>query len=136
MKLTVDASIVVKWFVTEPLSDDARCLLSHRIDLHAPDILLAEFANTIWKKARLREIADPRPYWETGLVDRTWRGAQGLAEDVRRYGRWMRDEAEKRIGHLYPILHILITSATPSSWMASRHHGLTAGVAPRPASSA
>jgi putative DNA methylase len=32
----------------------------------------------------------------------TWRGAQGLAEDVRYYGQWMRDEAEKRIGHLYP----------------------------------
>jgi putative DNA methylase len=33
---------------------------------------------------------------------RGWKGAQGLAEDVRYYGRWMRDEAEKRIGHLYP----------------------------------
>lgn len=32
----------------------------------------------------------------------TWKGAQGLAEDVRYYGKWMRDEAEKRIGHLYP----------------------------------
>ncbi len=31
-----------------------------------------------------------------------WRGAQGLAEDVRYYGKWMRDEAYKRIGHLYP----------------------------------
>jgi putative DNA methylase len=31
-----------------------------------------------------------------------WKGATGLAEDVRRYGAWMRDEAEKRIGHLYP----------------------------------
>lgn len=31
-----------------------------------------------------------------------WRRAEGLAEDVRRYGEWMRDEAEKRIGHLYP----------------------------------
>lgn len=31
-----------------------------------------------------------------------WRGARGLAEDVRRYGAWMRAEAEKRIGHLYP----------------------------------
>lgn len=30
------------------------------------------------------------------------KGAEGLAEDVRWYGRWMRDEAEKRIGHLYP----------------------------------
>ena len=32
----------------------------------------------------------------------SWPGATGLAEDVRRYGRWMRDRAEKRIGHLYP----------------------------------
>ena len=32
----------------------------------------------------------------------TWKGAAGLAEDVRYYGKWMRDEAEKRIGHLYP----------------------------------
>ncbi|MEU7655299.1 DUF1156 domain-containing protein [Micromonospora taraxaci] len=31
-----------------------------------------------------------------------WPGTTGLAEDVRRYGQWMRDEAEKRIGHLYP----------------------------------
>ncbi len=31
-----------------------------------------------------------------------WSGARGLAEDVRRYGAWMRDEAEARIGHLYP----------------------------------
>lgn len=32
----------------------------------------------------------------------TWTGAQGLAKDVETYGRWMRDEAERRIGHLYP----------------------------------
>jgi putative DNA methylase len=31
-----------------------------------------------------------------------WKGAAGLAEDVRYYGAWMRAEAEKRIGHLYP----------------------------------
>jgi putative DNA methylase len=31
-----------------------------------------------------------------------WARARGLAEDVRRYGAWMRSEAEKRIGHLYP----------------------------------
>src|SRR5690606_27999620 len=33
-------------------------------------------------------------------------GAQGLAEDVHYYGHWMRDEAEKRIGHLYPKVEI------------------------------
>ena len=36
----------------------------------------------------------------------SWRGATGLAEDVRYYGQWMRDEAEKRIGHLYPKVEI------------------------------
>ena len=35
-----------------------------------------------------------------------WEGGQGLAEDVRYYGKWMRDEAEKRIGHLYPKVKI------------------------------
>jgi len=38
---------------------------------------------------------------------RTWTGAQGLAEDVRYYGKWMRDEAEKRIGHLYPKVKVV-----------------------------
>lgn len=33
-----------------------------------------------------------------------WSGARGLAEDVRRYGAWMREEAEKRIGSLYPSI--------------------------------
>jgi putative DNA methylase len=35
-----------------------------------------------------------------------WSGAKGLAEDVRRYGHWMREEAFKRIGHLYPKVKI------------------------------
>ena len=39
-----------------------------------------------------------------GMTD--WKGAQGLAEDVRRYGHWMREEAYKRIGHLYPQVEI------------------------------
>ena len=36
------------------------------------------------------------------MRSQTWKGAAGLAEDVRYYGEWMRREAEKRIGHLYP----------------------------------
>ena len=37
---------------------------------------------------------------------RQWKGAQGLAEDVRYYGQWMRDEAEQRIGKLYPKIEV------------------------------
>jgi putative DNA methylase len=43
---------------------------------------------------------------EMQLMKREWKGAQGLAEDVRYYGKWMRDEAEKRIGHLYPKVEV------------------------------
>lgn len=51
--------------------------------------------NPVWQKKSAEEKAM-----------RTWNGAQGLAEDVRYYGKWMRDEAEKRIGHLYPKIEI------------------------------
>lgn len=44
-----------------------------------------------------------RPPIHPGAADQPgYRGAEGLAEDVRFYGRWMRDEAERCIGHLYP----------------------------------
>jgi putative DNA methylase len=39
---------------------------------------------------------------EGRLAVESWHGAQGLAEDVRYYGAWIRKEAERRIGHLYP----------------------------------
>ncbi len=37
---------------------------------------------------------------------RDWPGATGLAEDVRRYGAWMRAEGKNRIGHLYPTIEV------------------------------
>ncbi|HPH65076.1 MAG TPA: DUF1156 domain-containing protein [Kofleriaceae bacterium] len=48
------------------------------------------------KKGKILALADGN----------AWPGASGLAEDVRRYGAWMRDEAQKRIGHLYPKVKI------------------------------
>ena len=41
-----------------------------------------------------------------GSTSAVWKGAGGLAADVRYYGQWMRDEAEKRIGHLYPSIEV------------------------------
>jgi putative DNA methylase len=41
-----------------------------------------------------------------GSEFRSWRGSQGLAADIQAYGAWMRDEAQKRIGHLYPTVTI------------------------------
>ncbi len=44
-------------------------------------------------------------------MEREWKGAEGLAEDVRYYGKWMRDEGEKRIGHLYPKVEVTAAMA-------------------------
>ena len=52
---------------------------------------------------------------------RTWPGAHGLAEDVRRYGEWMREEAWRRIGHLYPRAELPDgTTATVIAWIWAR----------------
>src|SRR6266699_5877977 len=50
-----------------------------------------------------------------------WPDATGMAEDVRRYGQWMRDEAEKRIGHLYPKAKLSDgTEAAVIAWIWAR----------------
>lgn len=50
-----------------------------------------------------------------------WPRATGLAEDVRRYGQWMRDEAEQRIGHLYPKAKLPDgTGANVIAWIWAR----------------
>lgn len=58
-----------------------------------------------------------------GTVDElgsTWPRATGLAEDVRRYGQWMRDEAVKRIGHLYPKAKTPEGPKTVIAWIWAR----------------
>ena len=50
-----------------------------------------------------------------------WRGASGLANDIRYYGAWMREEAFKRIGHLYPKVKLSDGSyATAIAWLWTR----------------
>lgn len=54
----------------------------------------------------------------------TWKGAGGLAEDVRYYGQWMKDQAFQRIGHLYPKVRIPADQgggeATVIAWIWAR----------------
>ena len=50
-----------------------------------------------------------------------WRGTSGLADDLRYYGAWMREEAFKRIGHLYPTAKLPDGSvATVIAWLWAR----------------
>ena len=48
----VDASVVVKWMLPEPLSNEAIRLQSPSHQLHAPSFFEIEVANVLWKKAR------------------------------------------------------------------------------------
>lgn len=58
------------------------------------------------------------------LTDQGWTGARGLAEDVRYYGEWMKKEAFKRIGHLYPKVKVPESmgggEATVIAWIWAR----------------
>ena len=50
-----------------------------------------------------------------------WRGAAGLADDIRWYGRWMRERAWERIGHLYPPARLPDGGeATVIAWLWAR----------------
>lgn len=63
MRVAVDASIAVKWFVTEQWTDESRRLLARNIERCAPDLILSETANVMWKKARRQEIQTPHRYF-------------------------------------------------------------------------
>ena len=54
---------------------------------------------------------NPESRKDKNLFKKKWQGAQGLADDLRYYGQWMRDEAEKRIGYLYPKVKITVEMA-------------------------
>lgn len=57
MSFVVDASVAIKWFVPEPHHEQARSLLYHcGGQLAAPDFILSEVANILWKKNRRAEI--------------------------------------------------------------------------------
>ena len=48
-----------------------------------------------------RPPVNPEARADATVVAKSWRGAQGLADDVRYYGKWMRDQAEK--AHWPPV---------------------------------
>ena len=89
-----------------PLEAQRLGLEAHASDLNPVAVLINKAMIEIPPKFAGRPPVNPESRAEPTVVAKTWRGAQGLAEDVRHYGQWMRDEAEKRIGHLYPPVEI------------------------------
>ena len=94
-----------------PLEAQRLGLEAHASDLNPVAVLINKAMIEIPPKFAGRPPVNPeaRPGGSSAkasLIERGWTGAQGLAEDVRYYGQWMRDEAERRIGHLYPPVEI------------------------------
>ncbi len=52
----VDASVAIKWYVPEIHSETAACLLDGTHEIIAPDLLLPEFGNILWKKVERGQI--------------------------------------------------------------------------------
>jgi putative DNA methylase len=89
-----------------PLEAQRLGLEAFASDLNPVAVLICKAMIEIPPRFAGRPPVNPEARSENALLAREWRGAQGLAEDVRYYGKWMRDEAEKRIGHLYPKVEV------------------------------
>ena len=84
-----------------PLEAQRLGLKAYGSDLNPVAVLITKALVEIPPK--FADCAPVHPEARSGIGSTgAWRGAAGLAQDVRHYGRWMRDEAERRIGHLYP----------------------------------
>ncbi|WP_273009212.1 DUF1156 domain-containing protein [Spongiibacter tropicus] len=90
-----------------PLEAQRLGLESYASDLNPVAVMINKAMIEIPPKFAGQKPVGPLPAGEKqqSMID-DWSGAKGLAEDVRRYGHWMREEAFKRIGHLYPKVEI------------------------------
>ena len=89
-----------------PLEAQRLGLEAYASDLNPVAVLINKAMIEIPPKFAGKPPVNPEARKDNAFIAREWKGAQGLAEDVRYYGKWMRDEAEKRIGHLYPKIEV------------------------------
>ncbi|WP_026369950.1 DUF1156 domain-containing protein [Kallotenue papyrolyticum] len=87
-----------------PLEAQRLGLEAHASDLNPVAVLINKALIEIPPKFAGQPPVNPKDR-EHGLGT-AWKGAAGLAADVRYYGQWMRDEAERRIGPLYPKVRV------------------------------
>lgn len=95
-----------------PLEAQRLGLEAYASDLNPVAVLINKAMIEIPPKFAGRPPVNPATRAMRTLIAREWRGAQGLAEDVQYYGQWIRDEAHKRIGHLYPPIKITADMAS------------------------
>jgi putative DNA methylase len=89
-----------------PLEAQRLGLESYASDLNPVAVLINKAMIEIPPRFADKQPVNPEARSKRDLIAREWRGAKGLAEDVRFYGKWMQNEAEKRIGSLYPKVEV------------------------------
>lgn len=87
-----------------PLEAQRLGLKAHAHDLNPVAVMINKAMIEI--PPRFSGMAPVNPDARTSKMTQAWSRAQGLAEDVRYYGEWMKQEAYKRIGHLYPKVKV------------------------------
>lgn len=88
-----------------PLEAQRLGLEAHAHDLNPVAVMINKAMIEIPPKFSGQAPVNPESRAQMGCTS-NWKGAAGLAEDVRYYGEWMKQEAFKRIGHLYPKVQI------------------------------
>lgn len=105
---------------TIPLEAQRLGLEAHAHDLNPVAVMINKAMIEIPPKFAGHAPVNPEAQRQ-GAANQGWKGAAGLAEDVRYYGEWMKQEAYKRIGHLYPKAKLEDGSeATVIAWIWAR----------------
>jgi putative DNA methylase len=91
---------------TIPLEAQRLGLEAYASDLNPVAVLINKAMIEIPPKFSGRPPVNTKSRKEKALLERQWTAASGLADDIRYYGQWIRDEAFQRIGHLYPTIAI------------------------------
>lgn len=90
-----------------PLEAQRLGLRAHGSDLNPVAVLISKALVEIPPKFAGMPPVNPEAREKlTGSGNWNGKGAQGLAEDVRYYGKWMQKEAQSQIGYLYPQVEV------------------------------
>lgn len=105
-----------------PLEAQRLGLEAHAHDLNPVAVMINKAMIEI--PPRFADLPPVNPEARNALNSNGWSGAKGLAEDVRYYGEWMKQEAFKKIGRMYPQADVPAElgggKATAIAWIWAR----------------
>jgi predicted nucleic acid-binding protein len=105
MNIVVDASVAVRWYVQMPGTEEAHALFEGNESFIAPDLVVAEIANTAWKLARAGQLTEDAASIMVYRAESAFAGLIPLAELVDRAF-----EISRKLDHpIYDCLYLAVT---------------------------